>query len=199
MAMKQAPQLGCGETIDDIWAGIEAPPTAYQRSCPQCQAARESLGSLSAVVSTYHREEDSDDESMRPSSRVRENILAVARSEVRRSRRTLVAVNELGPVFISEQALVELIRVATDSTEGVRARRIEINTEIVDDVPGRYSGVTGTHRVLDTLTVRLAVGPKTSIPQVTARVRERVLAVLARHVDADPAAVDLVVEDVFDA
>ena len=38
-----------------------------------------------------------------------------------------------------------------------------------------------------------------TVPRVSADIRDRVIAVLSRHVSVDPGAVNIVVEDVYDA
>ncbi|MDO4253613.1 MAG: hypothetical protein Q4C81_00465 [Kocuria sp.] len=200
MAVKQQPHLGCGTTIDEIWMGMDKQPTAHQRTCPQCRAARESLSTLQNMVASYRRVEGLHDESVLPSRSVRDNILAVARSEVRRGRRSVAMVTETGPVFISDQALVDLVRVATDTVAGVRGRHVELSMCSAEDPVDQQRDASGDlRRVLTALTVRLSIKYGASIPEVTAQVRTRILTVLVNHVDVDPVSVDLVVEDVFDA
>lgn len=198
MAIKQQPQLGCGTVIDEIWDNMGLGPTSHQQKCPQCRAARESLEALHSVIAAYRQAEATPDDAMRPSPRVRQNILAVARSEVRRGRRSLATVTDRGPVFISDQALVDLVRVAVDTVDGVRGRRIDVAMH-TDEGPEYFAQQQEQCRSLRTLTVRLGVRYGDSIPELTAAVRHRVLTVLAYHVDVDPVSVDLVVEDVFNA
>ena len=118
------------DRIDEVWQHIDRPPDAHELTCDQCRAARASLQTLRSVTARHRSLEETagtdPDESLRPRARVRENVLAVARAEVRRGRRIPATVTEIGPVLVSEQALVSLVRLAADSVPGVRARRIDI-------------------------------------------------------------------------
>ena len=53
--------------------------------------------------------------------------------------------------------------------------------------------------VLDAVTCRIAISHTVTVPRVSADIRDRVIAVLSRHVSVDPGAVNIVVEDVYDA
>ena len=39
-------RLGCGRSIDDVWARVDLPPDPHEQTCPDCQAARHDLGDL---------------------------------------------------------------------------------------------------------------------------------------------------------
>lgn len=195
MAVDDRLELGCGRTIDEVWAGIDRPATAHERSCGQCIAARQSLETLRAMTAQHRLLEDeaatSPDPALRPRPRVRENILAVARAEVRRGRRIPLAITGLGPILVSEQALLALIRLAADSVPGVRARQVEITPRRAEnDVPGPLR--------LEEITCRIAMSRTVLLPQTARDVRRQVVAVLARHVSVDPLAVNIVAEDLYD-
>lgn len=209
MALDETSILGCGHSIDEVWANIDHPPTAHETSCTLCGAARQSLQSLRAATAGYQDLEAHDagpetDEALRPRPRVRENILAVARAEVRRGRRIPIAATALGPVMLSEQALVSLIRGAADSVAGVRARRISLTAPIVAE-PGHRTGTDADPDggapavVLEQVTCRIAVSHTVSAPRVADTVRDHVIVALSRHVAIDPKAVNIVVEDLYDA
>lgn len=200
MAIDENPRLGCGRSIDEVWQHIDRPPDAHELTCDQCRAARASLQTLRSVTARHRSLEETagtdPDESLRPRARVRENVLAVARAEVRRGRRIPATVTEIGPVLVSEQALVSLVRLAADSVPGVRARRIDITPR------RRLDGQLGYDPeapVLDAVTCRIAISHTVRVPRVSADIRDRVIAVLSRHVSVDPGAVNIVVEDVYDA
>lgn len=200
MAIDEHPRLGCGRSIDDVWAGIDRPPDAHEAGCEQCRAARASLQTLRSITARQRTLEETaatdPDASLRPSSRVLENVLAVARAEVRRGRRIPAATTELGPVLVSEQALVTLVRLAADSVPGVRTRRIEVTPRRRTD--GGLGYDPGAP-VLDAVTCRIAISPTVSVPRVSTEIRHRVTAVLSRHMSVDPGAVNIVVEDLYDA
>ncbi|OMH27636.1 hypothetical protein BKD30_03035 [Tersicoccus phoenicis] len=188
MALNDDSVLGCGRTVDDVWADLERPADAHEQTCPHCTAARHALRELHRLTATYRdteRQADTDpDEAMHPSSRVRANVMAIARAEVRRSRQIPVAVTEHGPIRVGEQTLLALVRHAIDSTEGVRARRLHVTT-----------GSTGE---VERLVCHLAVTADVVIPDTAATVRDHIVTVLGEHLRADPDAVDLVVEDLYD-
>ena len=167
------------------------------------------MQSLRAATAGYQDLEAHDagpdtDEALRPRPRVRENILAVARAEVRRGRRIPVATTARGPILLSEQALVSLIRGAADSVAGVRARRISLTAPIIADTGPRATTAADpdgdpTGVVLEQVTCRIAVSYTVSASRVANAVRNRVIAALSRHVAIDPGAVNIVVEDLYDA
>lgn len=195
MAVNDDATLGCGRSIDAVWANIDHLPTPHESTCEQCRAARISLSALhqfTARQRTAERTAEQTDGSYRPSARARERVLAIARSEVRRGRRIPVATTEHGPVLISEQTLLALIRAAADSVSGVRTRRIS-TTGLVE------GGATAAERTGGArVTCRIAVARPVPIPQLTATVRRRIQAALTRHIDLDPDTVDLIVEDLYE-
>lgn len=199
MALDENPTLGCGHSIDEVWATIDQPPTAHQASCEQCTAARGSLQHLQALTAGYHALEEQGDESLRPRSHVRAGILAVARAEVRKGRRIPVMTTELGPVLVSEQALLALIRLAADSVPGVRARRIVITPTTAQSPASAAAVASDEAWGLEEVTCRVAVSRTVLAHRAVAEVRERIVAVLSRHIAVRPDAVNITVEDIYDA
>lgn len=191
--------LGCGHTIEEVWANIDHPPTAHEAGCSQCRAARQSLHTLNELTEHYRgaeRAAESDpDESQRPGTRVHPTVLAIARAEVRRGRRIPVTTTDYGPILISEQTLLALVRTAIDTVGGMRARRISTTglTDIDAASPDPGDTDPGVR-----ITCRVAVAPTVSIPTATATARQRVLAATSRHLHLDPEAVDIIVEDLYE-
>lgn len=191
--------LGCGRAIEAVWANIDHPPTSHEATCEQCRAARDSLRAVQELTIRYRRAEQQaqrhPNTADRPRPGVRSTVLAIARAEVRRGRRVPVATTEYGPILISEQTLLALVRAAIDMVPGVRARRISTtgltSTDATDANP---DGGTPELRI----TSRIAVAPGVSIPAATATARQNVLAVAARHLHLDPDAVDIIVEDLYE-
>lgn len=199
MAMNEGkPRLGCGRLIDDLWASIDQPATIHERTCRDCQSARAALEHLEAV-SRSMRERDRGDAALRPGSRVREAIMAVARAEVRRSRRVTLATTPLGTIDISEQALNGLIRFAASTLPGVRARRCAIlGSPTPQSSPeGPPSGVVvdgGDVRI--TLTV--ALSSQVGIPATMTLLRERVGTIVQAQTAITMQQIDIGVEDLYD-
>lgn len=200
MALDDHSVLGCGRTIEQVWANIEHPPTAHEAGCEHCTAARDSLHTLQQMTAQsraaeQHADQDPDEE-LHPSARVRANVIAIARAEVRRARRIPVVTTEHGPILISEQTLLALIRAAIDSVPGMRARRLQLSHPSVHtNGPAAPDALVPA---LKQVTCRVAVAPGVAIPAATATARDRVAAALARHLRLEPESVDIVVEDLYE-
>ncbi|MDV5999552.1 hypothetical protein IUU84_08195 [Kocuria rhizophila] len=100
---------------------------------------------------------------------------------------------EYGPILISEQTLLALVRTAIDTVSGMRARRISTTGLAGADTTAPSATDPGVR-----ITCRVAVAPAVSIPAATATARQRVLAATARHLHLDPEAVDIIVEDLYE-
>ncbi|MET1035331.1 MAG: hypothetical protein ABWX68_08860 [Arthrobacter sp.] len=186
-------RLGCGRDLDELWASIDQPPSAHERTCEECQRARGSLHHLAAVTASL-RARDREDHDLHPSSRVKEAIMMVARAEVRRGRRARLATTALGTIDISEHALNGLVRFAASTLPGVRARRCGIGS-IAD---GRSP--TGTVDVNDLrITLAVALSATTAIPDTMSLLRERIGAVVLAQTSIAMRQIDVVVEDLYDA
>ena len=199
MAMNEGqPRLGCGRIIDDVWASIDQPPTIHERTCRECQSARAALEHLEAVTRSM-RDRDRSDAALRPSRRVREAIMMVARAEIRRSRRAPLATTPLGIIDISEQALNGLIRFAASTLPGVRARRCIIaSTPEPQASPAR----TPSPAVLDgedvRITLTVALSSQVKIPATMTLLRERVGTIVQAQTGITMQQIDIGVEDLYD-
>ncbi len=200
MALEDEPRLGCGRSIDRIWTTIDLPPNAHEQTCGQCQAARSRLKRLSEATQAL-REGDVHDTALKPRSGVKTAIMDVARAEIRRSRRILLASNGNGTTEISEQALSSVIRLAAAEVHGIHARRcrIEISSassdSSVDDHPSGHSDVVGPRLVIS---LRVAVAPDINIPRTVQSLRQRLITAVPAGVGISAGTVNLTVEDLYD-
>lgn len=188
--------LGCGRTVEAVWANMSDPPTPHEVSCEQCRAARGSLRALQQFTSHYreaeYRAQEQPEAVDRPSPTVRSTVMAIARAEVRRGRRIPIATTDLGPILISEQALLALVRVTLDSVDGMRARRVS-TTGILDTFPVRSEETDREVRI----SCRVAVAPGVGIPAAASEARNRVGAAILRSLNVMVDAVDIIVEDLY--
>lgn len=188
--------LGCGRSIDDVWENISRAPMNHERQCEQCQSARESLLGVQQLTRRYRgaeeRAQHHPEPEERPSPGVRSRLLAVARAEVRRGRLIPVAATARGPILISEQTLLVLVRTAVDTIPGVRARRIETSGLV------RARDAQGDGTVPDVrITCRVAVAPGVVIPRVAEEAREAITTAVGQHLQLQSDAVDIIVEDLY--
>jgi uncharacterized alkaline shock family protein YloU len=190
MAMSDtAPELGCGRSIDDVWARIDSPPDAHEQQCSDCQAARASLAKLRLATDDLRAHPPQT-----PSLGVKDAVMAVARAEVRRGRRLPVRTDEVGALQLSEQIVASVVREAADSVPGVHARRCSVAL----DEPGDRGVIpeAGVREIDVVLGVAMAVGP--SIPRVLAELRAVIRTEVERRLGVVTAQVDITVEDLYD-
>lgn len=200
-------RLGCGRLVDQVWENIDLPPDAHEASCPDCRAARERLGVLAGATRDL-AEADRDDPAMTPTSKVKANIMEVARAEVRRGR--LLPLRQDGnrvgdpSLRVSEQAVAAVVRAAADRVAGVHARRCRVDLIGVDEEPEVANpgglGATGQWRPAEVrVWLSVSVSARLSIPSAIDTVRARVAARINDEVGIAVPRIDVVVEDVNDA
>lgn len=191
------PQLECGRTTEQVWAGIDRPPDEHERSCEHCLRARTDLQRLQEAVASERRlTQDATDQ---PGDRVKSAIMDIARNEIRQGQRIpleRVATGE-PELAITERALIELVLFAADSVDAVRARRVRISR--TDDPAliapdGPEESAAGAIAV--TMTVSIAVAG--SIPDTVATLRDLIIDTVAERVGLDVDRIDITVEDVHD-
>lgn len=203
MAIDDIPRLGCGRSIDRIWATIDRPPSAHEEKCEQCQTARTQLQGLSEVTRSM-RESDLHNPALKPRPGVKNAIMDMARAEVRRGSRILLRSADTGITEISEQALSSLIRSAAAAIPGVHPRRcrIEIRSAAAslagEDHP---SGTTGTAtdagpRLI--VNLRVAAAPGIVIPLVAEALRHEIRNAIPAGVGIGAGTVNIIVEDLYD-
>jgi uncharacterized alkaline shock family protein YloU len=185
------PRLGCGRRIDEIWAAIDLPPGPHESGCVQCQTARASLRQLTEATRALRRD-DSYDAALRPGSSVKDTIMAMARSEVRRGSRIPLHHSGHGILAISEQALTSVVRSATDTLPGVHARRchVELPAAAGDESAADTTGLR--------VTLRIAVAAGTDIPDTAETLRKRIISLITAHIGVSAGTINILVEDLYD-
>ena len=203
MALDDIPRLGCGHSIDRIWATIDRSPTAHEEQCEQCQTARTQLEGLRKATRSL-RESDLRNLALKPRPGIKNAIMDVARAEVRRGSRILLRSADNGTTEISEQALSSLVRFAAAAIPGVHSRRcrIEIRSAAAslagEDHP---SGTTGTPadagpRLI--VNLRVAAAPGIVIPLMAEALRQEISNAIPAGVGIGAGTVNITVEDLYD-
>lgn len=188
----EAPRLGCGRRIDELWEAIDTAPNDHERHCPDCQQARVALYNLASVTEAM-RHQDPHQWQLQPGGRVKDAIMMVARAEIRRGKRIPLRATQAGAITISEQALAALVRFSADTMTGVRARRCSI------ELPETGSAAHGANDGPDiNIRLRVAASASLSIPETIADVRERIMAVVQAQVAINARQIDVLVEDLYD-
>ncbi|MGF9664246.1 hypothetical protein AAIH25_20510 [Arthrobacter crystallopoietes] len=188
------PRLGCGRSIDEVWATIDQPPDTHEQYCDRCRTARASLAQLSDATRTL-RGHDEENPGLQPRSAVKDAIMKVARAEVRRGNRIPVHQAKQGVIELSEQAISTVIWFGADALPGVRARHCRVhsdNPEIADN-----TGPPAGTAVL-TVNLRIAVATGTYIPEAAHLLRQRITGMISAHVGLDTGTINIIVEDLYD-
>ena len=203
MALDDIPRLGCGRSIDRIWATIDRPPTAHEEHCEQCQTARTRLQRLSEATRLL-RESDLHDPALKPRPGIENAIMDVARAEVRRGSRILLRSADNGTTEISEQALSSLIRFAAAAIPGVHSRRcrIEIRSATAslagEDHPSGTTGTATSARPRLIVNLWVAAAPGIVIPRTMEALRQEISNALPAGVGIGAGTVNITVEDLYD-
>lgn len=213
-------QLNCGRDIDDVWANIDRPPTAHEVTCPFCRAARADLSELAAATRRL-RDDDNTDPDRQSTPAVLDRILTIARSEVRRGRR--LPLDPPDPVepdapttaTISEQAVAAVIRRVADRNPDLQIRRCAITLDPAHTPTTPAGATTGAMtggaavlpadtaapqptRVEVSVSLRVSVGPYTSIPLATTELRPAIAQAVAAQIGLTVTSIDIAVEDLHD-
>ena len=203
MALDDIPRLGCGRSIDSIWATIDGPPTAHEQQCAQCQTARTQLERLSEATRAL-RESDLHSPALRPRPGIKNAIMDVARAEVRRGSRILLRSADNGTTEISEQALSSLVRFAAAAIPGVHSRRCRIEIRPASAGPAgedHPSGSTGTATTAGPrliVNLRVAAAPGIDIPLMAEALRHEISNAIPAGVGIGAGTVNITVEDLYD-
>lgn len=183
------PELGCGRSIDDVWARIDRPLDGHERECGDCQRARQSLARLRLATDDLKATAP-----QAPSLKVKDAVMAVARAEVRRGRRLPVRTSVAGDLQLSEQIVATVVREAADTILGVHARRC---TVALDETGDR--GVVpeaGVRQIDVVLGVAMALGQP--IPRALDDLRTVIRDEVERRLGVVTAQIDITVEDLYD-
>jgi uncharacterized alkaline shock family protein YloU len=200
MAVDDVPRLGCGRSIDSIWATIGRPPTPHEARCEQCQAARTRLGRVVEATRAL-RESDLHDPALEPRPGITNAIMDVARAEVRRGSRILLRSAESGTTEISEQALSSLVRFAAAAVPGVHSRRCRIEIRSATASPADEEHPSGTAapagpRLI--VNLRVAAAPGIDIPLMAEALRHEISSAIPAGVGIGAGTVNITVEDLYD-
>jgi uncharacterized alkaline shock family protein YloU len=203
MALDDVPRLGCGRSIDSIWATIDRPPTAHEEQCEHCQTARTRLERLSEATREL-RESDLHDPALKPDPGIKDAIMDVARAEVRRGSRILLRSADNGTTEISEQALSSIVRSAAAAIPGVHSRRcrIEIRPAAAalagEDRPSLPTGTAATSGPRLIVNLRVAAAPDIDIPLMAEALRHEISNAIPAGVGIGAGTVNITVEDLYD-
>ena len=198
-------RLGCGRSIDDVWAHVDLPPDPHEQTCPDCQTARHDLSDL-ATATRGVVAADKADPALRLNSGVITGILEIARAEVRRGRRIPMEQPRAGAagdeLTVSEQTLANLIRRTSDEIDGLEARRSAValskHEPLNEDAPGPETRQPETLAAPAEITVdlRISVAPTTAIPALTRLLRDRVRTAIDLEVGITATVINITVEDI---
>ncbi|WP_144670631.1 Asp23/Gls24 family envelope stress response protein [Arthrobacter sp. U41] len=203
MAIDDIPRLGCGRSIDRIWATIDRPPTAHEEKCGQCQTARTQLRGLSEATRSL-RESDLHNPALKPRPGVKNAIMDVARAEVRQGSRILLRSADTGITEISEQALSSLIRSAAAAIPGVHPRRCRIEIRAAaaslagEDHPAGTTVMATDAGPRLIVNLRVAAAPGIVIPLAAEALRHEISSAIPAGVGIGAGTVNIIVEDLYD-
>jgi uncharacterized alkaline shock family protein YloU len=199
-------RLGCGRSIDDVWAHVDLPTDPHEQTCPDCQAARHDLGDLAAATRGLVAA-DKADPALRLNSGAITGILEIARAEVRRGRRIPMEQPRPGAagdeLTVSEQTLANLIRRTSDEIDGLEARRSAValskHDPLNEGAPGPETRQPETLAAPAEITVdlRISVAPTAAIPALTRLLRDRVRTAIDLEVGITATVINITVEDIY--
>jgi uncharacterized alkaline shock family protein YloU len=197
-------RLGCGRSIDDVWALIDLGPDPHEQTCPDCQAARHDLGDL-AVATHLVTAADKADPTLRLDSTALTGIIEIARAEVRRGRRIPMEQPAPGAVrdelTVSEQTLANLIRRTSDEIAGLEARRCTValsERDAADNSLQASESEAPAAPTEITVDLRISVASTVAIPALTQLLRKRVRTAVELEVGIAATTINIIVEDIYD-
>ena len=194
-------RLGCGRNIEDVWATIDEPPDEHEANCPDCTAARSDLADLNAATREMITA-DAEDPKLRTDPAALEEIIAAARSEIRRGRKIPLRRSPedqaIGQLAISELSVITLIRRVSDDVGEVEARQCRIHPESTEsDATETGSDVTETATtIIVDLVVTVAAGQP--IGSLINDLRTKIITAVEAKIGFDVRAVNVTVEDLHD-
>ncbi len=190
MAVIDEARLGCGRTVDDVWANLDEPADAHEQTCPYCQQAHASLDDLAAATTELQVH---DEEHLQPGRELKTSVMHLVRAQVRRGRPIALIVPEPdAPVTltISEQAVLGMVWAVADSQPGLRARRCSVHLE-QDQQPGHTAAVTVTLHVV------VAASHFRSLLASVSALRRRIAGRITAATGLLITAIDVIVEDLY--
>lgn len=196
-------KLGCGRDVDDVWDNIDHPPSLHEAGCPDCQAARADLAALNTATQQMVMT-DAADPTLRVDPDVLDNIVAIARSEVRRGNkiplRRPVSGQLAGELTISEQTIATLVRRVSDQIPEIEARRCHVRPAPIDarslEADPSASVPAGPTQV--TIDLSLTVLSGVQIGELVNTLRNRIILAVAAEIGVEVTRVDITVDDLHD-
>lgn len=187
-------RLGCGRSIDDVWATADRPPDAHEQDCPYCQEARASLTELSEATDSLLDHEDETPD-FTPGAHVKDLVMQLVHVEVRRSQPLPLLVADPAELpatlTISRQAVLDVIWRTADSLPGVRARHCAVEVDPQDQQPG--------HTAVVDVRLDIAMAAGLAVPDLTASLRAQLRERLTAETGLTTRRIDVTVEDLYDA
>lgn len=196
MAVTQATRLSCGRDVDEVWANIERPPTPHERTCPACTSARADLVELSAATRAMV-DADRDDPDLRVPEGVLTDILAIARTEVRRGR-MIPLLRSAAPepaLAVSEQVIATVVRAACDRDPEVEVRRVDVDA-VPPDGPTEDDAIEPGNVSMG---LQVTVGPSAVISRLLDGLRAAIRQAVTDEVGVTVSRIDIDVLDVHGA
>ena len=196
MALDDTPRLGCGCSMDQIWAGIDQPPTVHEEHCEQCLRARARLHRLQEATLAL-AESDLADAELKPRPAITNAIMNVARAEVRRGSRVWLRTTQNRTIEVSEQALSSLIRLAATTIPGIHARRclIEVHSS-PEDLTEQVSKGADAPRLI--INLRVATSAAINISLAVEELRRAIGKAIPAGVGVAADSINITVEDLYD-
>lgn len=174
--------LGCGRSIDSVWANLGEEPDAHQATCEYCLQARQQLRALYDLTQEVRTVEATE----APDASLTDRIMSAARAEVRRGRRVPLELSPHAVVEASEYAISAVVRSAVDAVPGTVARACRIRV-LDEQTEGLVNiGVSAGIKVSETRV----------IPELQHELRRSIARAVREKLGLRVATVDLVVEDI---
>ncbi|WP_148058917.1 Asp23/Gls24 family envelope stress response protein [Bogoriella caseilytica] len=207
-------RLECGRDMDELWDGLGEPASSHERTCPACRRARAAMAPLAKATSQL-RAQEHEEPAWEPGPQVLSRVMAVARAEVRRSKRLpldepegAVAPPERAPLTVSEQTVAAVARRAADSLAEVQVRRSRVELARASSaatgsataaVAAAGGGPTPPRPARVAVSLQISVALRAAIPDIARQVRERVRQAITAEVGVETVVVDINVQGVHDA
>ncbi|MFJ4201871.1 Asp23/Gls24 family envelope stress response protein [Streptomyces sviceus] len=192
--------LPCGRLLSTAWEDWERQPDdAHLRSCPYCRDAVRELDRLESAVRDLRTE--AVDGSLYDAEPLTRRIMDVVRMELRPGR-PLPLGEPAEDLWIMEAVAARTLRAAAETVAGVRAGSCRLLDAGADGVGTDHAGTDGAvDGVVEGVGVRLDIHAPAGapLPELAARVRERVWEAADRELGLVVAMVDIRVTDLVPA
>ena len=117
-------RLPCGHDIDQLWDDlVRDAPDEHARSCEHCQTALTEIRPLRTAISMLAAEQ------VRPPADLHAKVMAVVRARMAAAPRIALPGPGGNRLVISEPAAAIILRAASDTVNGVRARSCRLSPD----------------------------------------------------------------------